>query len=412
MTQLLDTQTRGHHPDSPSSLQSSEACAQFENEQRESQASLDGTLQHKATETRDLSVVDGDQTMENAVNACIKYEDDTIDAARNRQGGMPAIVRELYLAVGDDIVIDGQGHKWKGITGGFPDTLILGHDFAHILDWKFGKVPVTPTKDNRQGQAYALGVFQKYPHVKEVTVHFYAPYQGFSLQEHFQTYVHTFYRSEVTQLELEIRTIVARKRDPNNTATPKQDLCIWCAKKGSCPALHAIVLKGSSKHPDFIVPEVVDHVQLTVPQQIKRAFLWATQLETIAKAIKRRTTDMVLTENLDLGDSVKLVRRQERRVTSVPALLEAAKEMGVTQEQIEAVMWVPITKLEEAIKAAAGKGKGAAAIREFTTKLNESGITVLGTPIHFLQEVKSPAEKAKPVIEIVADRDDSKKTQD
>lgn len=412
MSELLDTQTRGHHPDSPSSLQSTEACAKFENEQRESQASLDGTLQHKAAETRDLSILDGDVEMENAVNECLQYEDEAIGALRDLQGGLPAVVRELYLAVGDDFVIGNEGHKWLGVTGGFPDTLILGHSDAAILDWKFGKVPVTPTKDNRQGQAYALGVFHKYPHIQRVTVHFKAPYQGFTKEEHFKKYVHTFTREDIPRLELEIRTIIALKKNPDAVATPKQDLCIWCAKKGNCAALHAIVLKGSSKHPDFIVPEVVDHVQLTVPQQIKKAFLWATQLETIAKAIKRRTTDMVLTEGLELGDDVKLVKRQERVVKSVPALIELAKENGVTQDQINEIIWVPITKIEAAIKTAAGKGKGAAALREFTQKLSESGVTELGKPIHFLQEVKSPAEKAKLVIEVVADRDDTKKIQD
>ena len=66
----LPANDRGHHPDSPSSLQSTAACAHFENLQRETAAAAAGTLQHHAAETRDLSKLD-EQEQVDAVNRCI-----------------------------------------------------------------------------------------------------------------------------------------------------------------------------------------------------------------------------------------------------------------------------------------------------------------------------------------------------
>ena len=67
------TEGRGHHPDSPSSLQSSEACPLFLNEQRGSSApSSSGTLCHKACELEDPSVCDTEAEAA-AVRRCLDY---------------------------------------------------------------------------------------------------------------------------------------------------------------------------------------------------------------------------------------------------------------------------------------------------------------------------------------------------
>lgn len=401
----FDTAQRAHHPDSPSSLQASEACAGFVNEQRESAASEAGTLQHKATETRDYTILENEAQVV-AVEKCIFYEDAVLAVYQQlelERGLTVCTEAESYLAVGDDKV-----EEFLGVTGGFPDKIIRNTEEADILDWKFGKVPVTPTKDNVQGISYALGAFQKWPSLKKVTVHFYAPYQGWSEEEHNSKYVHPFHRSEITALELRIRTIIAKKKiaqaaiakDDWQYVRPCMDLCLWCTHKGACKPMHAVVLKPAEKHPDFVVPATVNHMELTRADQFKTAFRWANQLDPIVKAVKKRCCDAVLTEDLDLGDDMKVVRRVERKITSVQGVVDTAVEHGLTPEEITETLSVPITKIEDAIKKKAPKGQGAAAIRAFNTDLAERGITVPGTPVYFLQEVKSPADKKQQNIEI------------
>lgn len=401
----LDTSKRGHHPDSPSSLQASEACPLFENEQRESQASIDGVLQHKAAETRDLTILNEVPEWINAVQSCIDYEDALIQWHRDNFGGKePRVVREVYLPVGDDLVRDKDGNVWTGVTGGFPDTVIVSADetFVDIPDWKFGRIPVTETKYNRQGQAYAVACFYKFPKAQWARVHFKAPHQGYTHEEHLAKYVHIFKRSDLPRLELELRTIVAQKRDANealaknkdwSAATPRYDLCVWCARKGRCTKNLQLTLDADVKHELARVPPVFTAVEISTPEQLAHAYKAVNHLEPILKAIKHRCTELALTQDNMLPAGWKIVRRQDREITSLESLIEAAKRHGVKKKELEALFTLPISKIEEAIKTKAAKGMGAAAVRGFGETLDTLGAVKLGPPVHFLQEIKTPAEK-------------------
>lgn len=400
----LDTQTRGHHPDSPSSLQASEACPCFINESREetaNSASAKGTLQHKAAETRDLDILHGDEAMVAAVQKCIAYEDRIIGYFKSR-GVDPIVTKEKYLAVGDDVVRDSSGREWVGVTGGFPDVLIysltLGE--AHVPDWKMGAVPVTPTKDNVQGIAYALGAFQLLgPRIKTVTVHFYAPYQGWTEQEQEDKYIHTFTREDIPRMELRIRTIIAQKKSPNAKPRAKVDLCIWCAKKGDCEANKAAIIPLEGKYEDLVCPDIVAPHKLALPSQFAAAMKFAGQVELWAKAVKARCRDVALTEGIDVP-GFKLVGRADRKVESVKTFQEVALKNGMTPDQFLETLTPSLTAVEDFVKKAAEKGKGAAAIRQLTSDLEEAGATSKGKPYYFLKECKSPADNQNEIINV------------
>jgi hypothetical protein len=404
LVKTLDTATRGHHPDSPSSLQASEACPLFENEQRDSQASLDGTLQHKAAETRDLSILEGNESMIAAVQRCIDYEDTLIAESTRRFGAPPTVVREEYLSVGDDLVKDSAGRVWKGITGGFPDTMIVSADgsFIDIPDWKFGKVPVTPTRYNRQGQSYARAALEMFPNARAARVHFFAPHQQFSDAEHWEKYVATFDReSHYFTLENEIRTIVAVKhaakkaRDEKgdwSAANPCEDLCVFCANKGRCPKNLKLVLKVSEKHAPIEIPEHFGELEISTPDQVATAYRTANALEPVLKAIKKRCVELALQQDM-VPEGWKLCRRQDREVSSLDDVVEAAKRHGVKKSEVYGVLTIPISKVEQLVKDKAEKGMGAAAVRGFSEALEKLGAVTKGPAVHFLQQVKTPAER-------------------
>lgn len=392
----LESQTRGHHPDSPSSLTSSEACPQFENEQRDSEASRIGTLQHLAAETRDLSILENEEQVA-AVEKVLSYEGNIVQYFRDVLKVEPVISREKYLAVGDEIVRDKDGREWKGVTGGFPDEVIysLTAGEAHVPDWKFGRIPVEKTATNVQGWSYALGVFQLLgPRIKTVVVHFYAPYQGFTPEEQDEFYVCAFTRDDIPRMELRIRTIIARKKDQRSKATPKVDNCLWCAKKGSCVPLHNVAIQVSPKYPEFTVPAIVDPAQLRLPSQWADAIRFADQFTLWAKALKQRAADMVASEGFDVPGFV-LRKKVNRTIESIGLFRSAAKKNGVSDDEFEACSTVSITAVEDAVKAKAPKGKGAAAVRQLASDLQELGATGFSKPSYYLQEAKTPAEKAK-----------------
>ena len=395
---------RSHHPDSPSGLQNSEACPLFENEQRQSVAAEAGVLQHKAIETRDTSILESEEQVA-AVQSCIDYAQ-RVGESRYAEAGEVLVIREEYLGVGDDKV-----GAYIGVTGGYPDEVYVSEKLgiADVLDWKFGRVPVTPTRDNIQGISYALALFGRFASLQEVVVHFRQPYQGWSEDAHGAAYVHAFRRSECTELELRVRTVVARKKAAQKRlsdsgswqdATPKNDLCIWCARKGDCKKLHAIILRDSEKHPDFVVPTNLNTITLSRPEECVKAYRWANQVAKICEAIKFRVADMVKTENLELGDEVKLVKRVERRIKSLPTLIDVLRKHGIRLREIVPMMTISITAAEKAVKARAPQGKGTALVRTLQQEWIENGATELGEPIYFLQEARSPKEKSAAIIEI------------
>lgn len=390
---LLDTATRGHHPDSPSSLQSSEACPLFENEQRDSPAAAKGILQHKAAETNDLSILGGDEAMEQAVQKCLDYSMRVVEYFVQHKA-RPTIDREVKLSVGDERVMAKDGTEYMGVTSGFPDEVICSLTLreAHILDWKFGAVPVTPTADNLQGFSYTLGVFQLYPRIDTVTVHFFHPYQGWDDEQQERMYIHTFTRADIPRMELRIRTVIARKHSKSAVATPRVDLCIWCAKKGTCTALQNTIIKVADKHPELIAPDVVDPLHPMIPEQAAKLYKFAGQVEGWAKDSRARLTQKFLDGEIEIP-GFKLVRRQERSVQSVEALIDGAVKNGILPSEITPLMSIPLTKLEELVKAKAEKGKGAQAVRKLASDWEESGATAPGGISHFLKEIKTPSEQ-------------------
>lgn len=413
----LDTAQRGHHPDSPSSLQASEACPLFENEQRDSQASKDGVLQHKAAETRDLSILDGNESWIGAVNRCIELEDQEIAALARPHTtwegdyeGLPTVIREKYLHVGDDLVIDRSARPqlrvWVGVTGGYPDTLLVdiaGYS-ATVIDFKFGKIPVTPTKDNLQGMAYALATLEAYPTLAHVKVVFFAPHQMWDEETQKSKYVHTFTRADMPAMENRIRTVIKRKHEAKaaleasggrdwSAAQPRHDLCVWCNLKGRCTKNLELVVQAGVKHEVATIPPQFTTIEISTPEQIAAAYKAVAHLEPILKAIKKRCTELALTQDNMLPDGWKIVRRQDREITSLEAVIEAAKRHGVKKKELEAIFTIPISKVETLIKSKAEKGLGAAAVRGFSETLEELGAVQLSPPVHFLQEVKTPAEK-------------------
>lgn len=390
-TEKLDTEVRGHHPDSPSSLQSSEACPHFENEQRsDTRASDAGTLQHKAAETRNLDILDHEDQV-NAVKRCLAMED-RITGELLAITGMPAdVVREQYLSVSPGEKTEG----WDGITGGYPDVLLLSSNLAILLDWKFGQIFVTPTKDNLQGIAYALGVFEKYPHVDEVRVIFHHPY--LEVEAPLPEYDHVFSRSNIPELELRVRTVIARKHEAKNTgfngpipASPRTNLCLWCAKKGTCPALASLAVKVSEKYAGVTLPDAVKVAELKKPEDYAAAFRAANLLENWAKDVKRRCVDAAMTEDMVIP-GYELVRRQERTIHDVGIVRDHAIRAGLTLHEFESCVTLPITKVEAKIseKIKALGGKAAPKVREFQEGLVESGAVTMSDGYVYLKEQKT-----------------------
>jgi hypothetical protein len=361
----LPANDRGHHPDSPSSLQSTAVCAHFENLQRETAAAAAGTLQHHAAETRDLSQLD-EQEQVDAVKRCIAIEDTMINTLK-AAGFEVETIREEYLAVCPDEKTKAKdGKLWDGLTGGYPDTLLLARrpegSLAVVLDWKFGKVLVTPTASNLQGMSYSLAVLQKYTDVQEVLVQFYHPH--IEQDAHKPEYSHTFSRDDMGAMELTIRRVVERKRtalregwNSSISPVPSTELCVWCAKIGTCPAVLSLALTMYQKHERLELPVEVRPAYLTDPDSMRKIYQVLKVLETFVKSGRARIMDAVITEGVVIP-GMRVVTKTDRKVTSVRKAAQNSYHTCLASKAPDSERHAAERACSAAVKAIAQYSKG------------------------------------------------------
>ena len=84
---------------------------------------------------------------------------------------------------------------------------------------------------------------------------------------------------------------------------------------------------------------------------------------------------------------------------SVPAVRDAAIRAGLTLEEFEQCVSLPITKVESAIadKIKLSGGKAAPIVRSFAENLKEAGAVVLSEGYTYLRECKA---KTEPVVDV------------
>ena len=85
---------------------------------------------------------------------------------------------------------------------------------------------------------------------------------------------------------------------------------------------------------------------------------------------------------------MSLVSKSNRKVTSVRKVAQIATNSGLTQDEFESCVTVPITAVEAAIKAKQPRGHGKTAVEEFRQMLEQSGAIVEGPPYSYLTESK------------------------
>lgn len=367
---------RGHHKHSPSSLGPKEACPRFQNREGTSEAAEAGTRCHEAVEKYVLGKprkawAKGltDEQLE-AVQLCIQYLKDA-RAARSKEH---ELLQEHYWPVGNES---------DPTTAGYADIVLVDRiqREADVIDWKFGIGEVDDAETNPQGIAYALGVFQKFLSLERVTVHFVCPFQDLIT-------THTFTREEVLMQELRIRTIVARAEDPASPPRPSAGVCIWCAHKATCTPLHNFALRISSKHTELVLPTEIRPSHVYDPEYLAMGQEIAGVMEAWAKAWKQHATNLAVTEGVEIP-GYEVANVAKRSIKDIRQVLITARAAGVTDDQLNELLNLPITKLETLVKDCAPEGTTKKEYLEhFQAALDEVGATQLGQSFAFLRKAR------------------------
>lgn len=394
----LDTETRAHHPYSPSSLQSIEVCGCFKSRSSTHIRTIIGTISHKVTETRedDNRLSDDDAA---AAAECIDFYDgrlrlaiqareQAIAAGYELSYTCPQVIEltESYLPI-DDIKYDDA----EATTAGFVDRVIITHDrtYAELFDWKFGMWPVEKAENNLQGIAYVLGLFRKYPTLKGARFFFKQPNTNVITN-------HYFARETVAAHYLRIVTVVERARKARALATkgdwsmanPTIPNCLFCANIADCTKVLDIAVKVGNKFNPLMVPDDITPTKIHNSRDTKHGLALCAVLGTWATAYRGRITDRVVRRDADVPDGFTLATGSKRGVKDVQKLREVSQQY-LTKEEYDALLSQepPFGALEQAVQDKAKRGQKAATLREFQTKMLESGAVEKGEPYTYLKAV-------------------------
>jgi Protein of unknown function (DUF2800) len=389
-TQTIDHGARGHHPFSPSSLNTRMASPCWITSGGTNEAAERGTLQHEAVQTgEDNNELDDHEA--GAVAAAIQMVANHL-AELQSEGFEVHVLSEQYLPIDSEKMVDEHGQAWVGTTGGFADSVILwkndkGNWWAHIRDWKFGKYAVTSAKHNLQGFAYVLGAEHWLKEhtggrLSAATVTFFSPHreeEGDSINEY--TFPGDFIRGE---MRLAVRSAVLKARttqlsiaahpDRLQYYTPTLAACTFCGRLGTCPAVGQLMLDVVKRYEPLQAPEELQGWNITDPAKLSQAFKVADLAKRWGESFRKTHTDRCLEHPELVPDGYKLIASTPTKVIDRKALMVYLTDRFGADKVAENTD-VALTPFFKLVRQEAERGTKDAAEEEFRETLQANGIT-------------------------------------
>lgn len=356
---------------SPSSLQMREACPLWATTGEAGEAAARGTLQHAVTEDGEDREGLTDEEIAAALE-CIEFADSEVE--RLSQGGKVKVLdtKEEFLPVDRRMwSVPVFNHTTGGVdfvdtdctTGGFADRVIVAGDYAHVMDWKFGKWPVEEAQDNVQGIAYVVGTFRKYRQVKRCQLTFKLPHQD-------DLTTHTFHRSELPELYLRIKLIVERAVEATRTADFSKAFvnvpaCLFCARLTRCEPAAKVILNVGHKYYAAEIPENIDPDILHDPKDVAKGLRIAQIVKTWAEGYRSMRTQQILEGTAEMPPGfVFALWKGRRKIVDEDAFRESAKQF-LTDDEYVSSMKPGLTAVENIISEKAPRGQKTSTVREF-----------------------------------------------
>lgn len=415
------SEERVHHPYSPSTLQSLEACPCYQSKQGGPvhERTTAGTKAHGVAESGidDESLGDDDAAAAAECLDFVEHHRQLMEEARNRdiaeqaefsyselgarnttlegclriaKNETPAVleIKEAYLPVDDITLPDGTHHT----TAGYVDHCIIDHTHtrAILFDWKFGMWPVEQANNNLQGIAYTLGLARRYPKLETIEFYFKQPHLGSISHAVFQ-------RADLPALYLRVQVVVHRAvaaraaalKGDWSAANPVVPACNFCAHLGKCEAVAKFACRVGHKFHPLGIPENITPTMIHSTRDTTLGLQLAGVLACWAKAFKTQITDRIIRGEADIPPDHILQSRSKREIADMPKF-KATALLHVTEKQYMDACTPGFGKIEEAISDKAPRGAKKAAVEQFGAELEATGAVIRGQPYTFL---KAKADK-------------------
>lgn len=343
-----------HAEHGPSSLKYKEICPSWRNRDTKNWASEKGDRIHEAMEFDDPSKCANDD--ERSI-----YESLQGYVAQITKGKQ--VVRD-HREVKVDINL-GAGRSTFGTCDRF---IVYANDVADAIDYKTGFGAIDDAEINIQGQAYVLGLFQKFPHINEITMYFLVPARD-------EASMHTYKRSDMGDIKLRVSTVIERA-ESGGVFNPQAGVCDYCGNQARCTALaeKALLIAKRYDTEGLPIPESVRGSDQDDPAKIADLLTLVPIIESWASGVRKRATEVAVDQGVELPGFKVVEMTKPRTITSALGAYEAVKDSVELRDFLTAVDKVSVTKLEDIFAQKAARGTKAKSRAALEGKLRDLGV--------------------------------------
>ncbi len=353
----------------PSELEKLELCTAYRGSALDTAVSAEGTMLHKAMEDIMASPDKLPAVLET-------LGQEHAGLIRYAHSAMMTLVSECSCSARIECEVPLDLFKQGRIRiRGKADVVVVEPELVTVVDYKFGRLPVTPADGNLQGWGYAYGAFRKYGTPK-VRVVFVAP--------HFQEVSsHVFEATDVPAIGTRIAAVVARCQQ-DETPTPSPTACQYCSRKMTCPAIGERALAVSTHFAGIAIPKEYFPGPDTTVEQRNIAQHLAGILEDWGNLWKKSNREAALENGVELPDFALRSRAGARAILDIGAAWRIVSECGVPPEVFLSACKVSVPDLESAIKQLE-KGGMDGVTSLVMEKLENAGVLVTNPDSVYLQ---------------------------
>jgi len=356
-----DHGSRGHAEFSPSSLKYVASCPGYKGREGTNAAAEKGTRIHEALEVRDPSALHDEEELQIYEQIC-----------KDEEAFMKEIIGDEEYVEHNEMLTHVQLNGTS--TWGTCDRLILYGDKAIMGDYKTGISVIDSPRDNWQAKAYALGAFQKFKDIQEITFVFYVPVRHEVLHD-------VFKRDEMPDMTKELSWTILegeRVRPQWEYGTPAiEDInptvnCRFCAFEAKCPALGAIAIEVAQRVADHPIPDtdIDDPDDMATLEQLwaiaKIVTNWATRIKAKAILKAKEGEEFPSLRLKSMGATKKCNDNQK--------LMEIAKAYDMPDEELLTLATFPLQKVATAVSKRAPDGEKGQVKQDFLDSVSEADI--------------------------------------
>jgi superfamily II DNA or RNA helicase len=355
-----------HHPRGPSKRRYFEICPSYvpNESSTPNRAAEKGTRIHNALETGDLEDLNEEERF--LAEAIIDAENKVINYF-----GFGMAEQDLK-----EIELDcdfGEGYSNYGTA----DRVLKKLNRALLIDYKTGVMAVDDAEINAQMDNYAIGVFQKWADVNEVSVVLILPAQD-------EVSFHTFYREQdLTRIRLRHRTI-DKRADEGTEVHAVPSVCDFCDRISTCRAWHEVALKVHARYTNSAVdlPSGSLHgSEVDDVDAMGKMLNVARVLEKWIDGVRKKSAEMASMGHTPTGFRA-IMKTAARKIpgAALPEVIEALAPLGISVDEIHSCIdSVSVGKLEDIVESRAPRGKKKEAKINLDHTLRDKNLMLGGT---------------------------------